>query len=116
MVRSTKRHSPHFVYILKCSDGVYYAGYTNDLMRRLKEHNDKRGSEYLKLRLPVELVYSKEYRYYKNVLIAEKRIKKMTRTQKENLIAIYMREQISSSNLDVGTPMTRFQQRQEAFS
>ena len=113
MVKIIKRHSLYFVYILKCSDGAYYAGYTNDLARRLEEHNDSHGSEYLKSRLPVELVYSKEYRYYKNVLIAEKRIKKMPRAQKENLISIHAREQISSSNLDVGAPVSMFPQRQE---
>ena len=47
----------NYTYILKCSDGTYYCGWTNDLEKRLKTHNAGKGSKYTRLRLPVELVY-----------------------------------------------------------
>lgn len=84
-----KRHDRYFVYILECRDGSYYTGYTNDLEQRVKRHNDGHGAKYLRVKLPVTLVYSKEYKYYKNALSAERRIKKLTRNQKEELISIY---------------------------
>jgi len=77
------------VYILQCSNGTYYTGYTNNLENRFKEHNSGSGAKYLRGRLPVKLVYAKEYRYYKNVLRRERDIEKMARKQKERLIANY---------------------------
>ena len=46
-----------YVYILRCSDGSYYTGWTNDLSKRLLSHNSGKGAKYTKSRLPVELVY-----------------------------------------------------------
>ena len=78
------------VYILwSNSIKKYYIGYTNNLKDRIKLHNKGHGAKYLQIRLPVELVYSKEYKYYKNALTAERRLKKLTRLQKEQLIKIY---------------------------
>ena len=84
-----KRHDQYFVYIVECVDGTYYTGYTNNVERRVEEHNSGHGAKYLRSKLPVKLVFCKEYRYYKNVLAAERRLKKLTRVQKENLIKIY---------------------------
>ena len=89
MNKQIQRTGSHFVYILKCSNGTYYTGYTKNLEYRIKEHNNKHGAKYLKGRLPVKLVYAKEYRYYKNALNRERNIKKMTRKQKEELIWVY---------------------------
>jgi putative endonuclease len=85
------------VYIVKCKDGAYYTGYTNNLKKRVNLHNNGYGSKYLKHRLPVKLVYAKEYRYYKNALSAERRIKKLTREQKLKLIRIYAGNTCESS-------------------
>jgi putative endonuclease len=78
-----------FIYIIQCKNGTYYTGYTQNLNQRIKEHNSGRGARYLKGKLPVKLVYAKEYRYYKNALLAERRLKKLTRSQKLKLIEIY---------------------------
>ncbi len=43
------------MYILKCSDGSYYTGSTNDIDRRLREHEYGKGANYTSKRLPVEL-------------------------------------------------------------
>ncbi len=44
------------VYVLRCKDGSFYTGYTDDLKRRLKMHNEGKASKYTRSRLPVELV------------------------------------------------------------
>ncbi len=89
MPRKLTRKSKYWVYIAQCADGKYYTGYTNNLERRIGLHNSGSGAKYLKGRLPVKLVYAKQYHYYKNALRAERKIKKFTRKQKEALIKIY---------------------------
>jgi putative endonuclease len=81
-----KRSGRFFVYILRCGDGTFYTGYTPDLARRLELHNSGHGAKYTRGRRPVELVWSKEYRYFKRAFLAELKIKKLTRKQKERLI------------------------------
>ncbi len=87
--RKTVRKGQYWIYIVQCRDGTYYTGYTNDLEGRIALHNSGNGAKYLRKKLPVTLVYAKEYHYYKNVLRAERRVKKLTRAQKLNLIRIY---------------------------
>lgn len=89
MKRKIVRTGTHWVYIVECKNGIYYTGYTTNLEERIAQHNCGRGAKYLKGRLPVGLVYAKEYRYYKNALHAERNIKKMTRAQKERIIVNY---------------------------
>jgi putative endonuclease len=81
-----KRSGLFFVYILKCRDGTFYTGYTPDLARRLDLHNSGQGAKYTRSRRPVELVWCKEYRYFRCAFLAELKIKKLTRKQKELLI------------------------------
>jgi putative endonuclease len=83
------RRSRYWVYMVQCKDGTYYTGYTKDLGNRIALHKSGKGAKYLRGKLPVKLVYTKEYRYYKNALSAERRIKKLTREQKLNLVRIY---------------------------
>jgi len=75
------------VYIVQCADGTYYTGYTHDLPRRLKLHNGGHGAKYTRDRGPVTLVYAKRYRYYKNALKEERRLKTLRRPQKTALIS-----------------------------
>jgi len=89
MTRNVTRKSKYWVYIVQCRDGTYYTGYTNNLEERIVLHNSGNGAKYLRKKLPVTLVYAKEYHYYKNALRRERNIKKMTREQKERLIRIY---------------------------
>ena len=51
-----EKHS-HYFYVLKCADGSLYAGYTNDLQKRLTAHNSGKGAKYTRARRPVELYY-----------------------------------------------------------
>ena len=81
-----KRHDQYFVYIVTCKNGTFYTGYTNDLKKRIESHNKGTGAKYLRGKGPIELVYFKEYRYYKNALKAERETKKLTRGQKEEIV------------------------------
>lgn len=78
---------PHYVYILECSDGSLYVGSTNDLDRRLHQHNNsKSGAHYTKIRRPVVLKYSEKSKNLSTALKREAEIKKWKRGEKLNLI------------------------------
>ena len=74
-------------YIVKCSDGSLYTGWTNDLDKRLKAHNSGRGAKYTKTRRPVELVYYEKFLTKQEAMSREARIKQLSRSQKLELIA-----------------------------
>ena len=76
----------NYTYILRCSDGTYYCGWTNDIENRLKTHNSGKGSKYTKVRLPVELVYYEEFETKEEAMSREWHIKRLSRAQKEELI------------------------------
>lgn len=75
-----------YVYIVKCSDGTYYTGWTTDVPRRIQAHNSGAGAKYTRSRLPVSLVYQEQLPDRSAALKREAAIKKLTRLQKENLI------------------------------
>lgn len=74
------------VYILKCGDGSYYTGITNDLARRLKAHTAGTASKYTRSRLPIKVVYREILPTKGQALRREMEIKKLTRAQKTLLI------------------------------
>lgn len=76
----------HYVYIVKCADGTYYTGYTNDLKRRIEQHNQGEGAKYTKGRRPVKLVYSKEFDSKSKAMKREYEIKQLKRKNKLKLI------------------------------
>lgn len=76
----------YYVYLLKCSDGTLYCGYTNDLEKRVKTHNAGLGAKYTRSRLPVELLYSERYDEKSDALKREYFIKHLKRKDKLNLI------------------------------
>ena len=76
-----------YVYILKCSDGSYYTGVTNDIKRRMIEHNaGEDENAYTFKRRPVELVFCEMLTAPKEAIELEKQIKRWTRKKKEALI------------------------------
>ncbi|MDI9447001.1 MAG: GIY-YIG nuclease family protein [Pelotomaculaceae bacterium] len=75
-----------YTYILQCSDGSYYTGWTVDLEARLKSHNSGRGSRYTRGRLPVTLVYWEFHQKRSDARRRESAIRKLRREQKEILI------------------------------
>lgn len=77
---------PYFVYILHCADNTYYTGCTNNLEKRLREHNNsKQGAHYTKIRRPVALVYKEEYHTLAEARKRETEIKALKREEKETL-------------------------------
>lgn len=78
---------PFYVYILKCADGTYYTGCTNDLSRRLNEHYlGASSTSHTVTRRPVELVWSEEVGTLGEALFHERQIKGWSRARKEALI------------------------------
>ena len=76
------------VYILECADKTLYVGSTNDLRRRLHQHNTaKAGAHYTKIRRPVTLKYFEEYETKSESLKREVALKKLSRVEKLALIA-----------------------------
>ncbi len=76
----------NYTYILKCKDGSLYTGWTNNLEKRLRDHNEGKGAKYTKSRRPVELVYQEVFGTKEEAMSREYAIKQMTRTKKEALI------------------------------
>jgi putative endonuclease len=77
-------------YIVECSDGTYYTGITNNVERRLRQHNGeiKGGAKYTAPRRPVRLLHSWEHDTKSDALKHEYQIKKMSRRQKEAYIKV----------------------------
>ncbi len=77
----------HFTYILKCADNTLYVGATNDLEKRLHQHNNaKNGAHYTKIRRPVTLVYSEKFTTLAESRKREAEIKRWSRAEKLELI------------------------------
>ena len=75
-----------YTYMLQCGDGTYYTGWTNDLDRRLKAHNEGKGGKYTRSRRPVRLVYYEEHETKQEAMRREWEIKQLTRAGKEELL------------------------------
>ena len=84
----------NYAYIVECSDGTLYTGYTNDLEKRMKAHNSGKGAKYTRSRLPVRLVYFEEYETKELAQSREWQIKQMTRQQKLQLIEKSVKRQV----------------------
>lgn len=76
----------YYTYILECSDGTYYCGYTNNVAERVKTHNEGKGAKYTKSRRPVKVIYYEEFKTKSEAMKREAEIKKMTRAMKKALI------------------------------
>ena len=81
-----QKEEKNFTYILKCSDGTFYTGWTNDLKKRLKAHNEGKGAKYTKTRRPVALQYYEVFASREEAMRREWEIKQLSRTEKWKLI------------------------------
>ena len=77
---------PFYVYMLRCSDCSYYIGHTDDLEKRLAEHQAGFYAGYTSTRLPVDLVFSQTFYSRDEAITVEQQIKKWRRSKKEALI------------------------------
>ena len=80
--------SEWYVYMLRCADDSLYTGITNNLKRRVEEHNkdNKLAAAYTRSRRPVKLVYHESYKDRSRASMREAEIKNMTRQEKETLL------------------------------
>lgn len=73
------------MYLLRCADGTLYCGWSTDPERRLREHQAGRASRYTRTRLPVELVYTREFATRSEAMREELRIKRLPPAAKRAL-------------------------------
>jgi putative endonuclease len=85
-VYNTLEENLNYTYLLRCSDGTYYCGWTNDLDKRVAAHNSGKGAKYTKTRRPVELVYYETFETKQEAMSREYHIKRLTRAEKEELV------------------------------
>ncbi|MBX7116835.1 MAG: GIY-YIG nuclease family protein [Myxococcaceae bacterium] len=72
--------------MVRCSDGSFYSGATNDLLHRVAQHNAGKGARYTRSRLPVALIYFEKARNRSYALKKEAALKAKTRAEKEALL------------------------------
>jgi putative endonuclease len=77
----------HYVYVLECSDGTYYTGYTTDVERRVAEHDAGDGAKYTRGRTPVALQYVERFESRSAAMSREHAVKQLSRAQKQRLVA-----------------------------
>lgn len=82
----------NYTYIVECSDGTLYTGWTNNLEKRLEAHNAGKGAKYTKSRRPVRIVYQEIFETKEAAMSREFAIKKLSRKEKLNLIREHIQE------------------------
>ena len=78
-----------YLYILRCRGNTLYTGITTDVEKRLAMHRSGKGAKYTRGRLPLELVYRENCASHSDALKREIAVKKLTRSEKEDLIACW---------------------------
>lgn len=76
----------NYTYVLQCKDGTLYTGWTNNLEKRLQDHNEGKGAKYTKSRRPVMLAYHEVFETKEEAMRREYAIKHMSRKEKEKMI------------------------------
>lgn len=74
--------SKYYFYVLECSDASLYAGYTNNLDKRIATHNAGKGAKYTRARGPVTCVYYETFDTKQQAMSAEYAFKQLTRAKK----------------------------------
>lgn len=88
----------NYTYIVECSDGSLYTGWTNCIEKRLKDHNSGKGARFTRGRGPVRLRYLEIAQTKSDAMKREAAIKKLNHAQKENLIRQGELEKILARN------------------
>lgn len=78
----------YYFYMLRCSDNSLYSGITNNIERRVKEHNSntKKSAKYTRAKKPVQLVYQEQFKTIQEAMSRERQVKKWPKIKKENLL------------------------------
>ena len=93
--------APNCTYVLRCQDNTLYTGWTNNIQKRLADHNSHVASKYTRAKAPVDLVYLEPALNKSQAMKREAQIKKMTRTQKEQLIVKSQIKMLEQSGHDL---------------
>ena len=75
-----------YIYILKCNDDSYYVGHTDDIDKRIAEHESNAYDCYTSMRLPIKVMYVQTFATRAEALEMERLVKKWSRKKKEALI------------------------------
>lgn len=86
-----------YTYMVRCQDGSLYTGWTNNLEKRVKAHNEGKGAKYTRNRRPVELVYAEMHETKQEAMSREAKIKRFTKKEKEELAGSYQKSKKSDS-------------------
>ncbi|MDR0493718.1 MAG: GIY-YIG nuclease family protein [Nitrososphaerota archaeon] len=78
-----------YVYILQCTNGSYYTGYTKDIEKRMQQHQKGKGARYTKAHQPQRVAYSELFNTRSAAMKREREIKKLSHQQKTILIIEY---------------------------
>lgn len=87
----TNQHS-FYAYMLECSDGTLYTGWTTDLSKRIDVHNLGKGAKYTRVRRPVKLIASWSFDNKIAAMKMEYQIKQLSKKKKEQLVLSQVRE------------------------
>lgn len=88
-------HKHYYVYFARCADDTIYTGYTTDLAQREKQHNAGKGARYTQGRRPVKFIYHEKHKTLSAALRREYKLKKLSREEKENIIANCVKSRLS---------------------
>ena len=81
-----EQKTKHYFYVLECVDQSFYAGYTNDLEKRIEMHNRGKGAKYTRAKRPVKYIHHEAFSTKPEAMRAEYRFKQLTRKQKEQYL------------------------------
>lgn len=81
-----QKENVSYTYIVECSDGTLYTGWTNNIKKRILAHNAKKGAKYTRSRTPVKLVYLEQADSKEQAMRREAQIKQLRKSEKEQLI------------------------------
>lgn len=97
-MNKSKTTKSNYTYIVKCADGTLYCGWTNDLEKRISDHNAGKGAKYTKPRLPVKLVYFETFDTKEEAMSREWHIKHLPTLKKKELIKSAKKSVIKKSD------------------
>jgi putative endonuclease len=78
----------YYIYILLCRNNSLYTGYTTDIKWRIKDHNKGKGSEYVRSKLPVRLIYSEGFKTKSEAMKRERQIKGWRHDKKVGILGL----------------------------
>ncbi len=81
-----------YTYLVRCADGTLYAGWTNNIEKRLQAHNSGAGAKYTRARRPVALAYLQAFENKSEAMACEAKLKRLKKVQKEQLVHDYLQQ------------------------